>query len=71
MSFGQDGFEIKLEFDDPTTISQNTVLDILYLQMNLSQFGDENEQTNLKGIMKKYEVPAQIGNEVEAEAVED
>ena len=69
MSFGQDGFEIKLKFDDPTTISQNTVPDILYLQMDLSRFRNENEQTILKGIMKKYEVPAQIGNEAQAEFV--
>ena len=45
-------------------------MDIIYVQIELSDYEDKNGQTLQVSIIKQYKIPAQIASEEEAEAVE-
>ena len=45
-------------------------MDMIYLQIELSNYEDKNGQTLPVSIIKQYKIPAQIASEEEAEAVE-
>ena len=42
LSLGSEGFEIRLNFTDPIQISSGDEPDLLLIQMDLSDFEDEN-----------------------------
>ena len=42
VSIGENGYEIKLKFDDAAAVSQGDLPDTIYLEMELGQYKDIN-----------------------------
>ena len=61
--------EIKLDFSDNMLVSSYEEPDLLFVQMDLSQYTDENGQT-LPPIIKMIMIPRQMNSEEEAALVE-
>ena len=71
LSLGPEGFEIRLNFTNPIMISSGDDPDLLLIQMDLSDFEDENGQKFPSSLVKYSQIPTQIPSLEEAKQVEE
>ena len=57
LSIGPEGFEISLDFTNPIQISSGDEPDLLLIQMDLSDFEDENGQKFPSSLVKYSQIP--------------
>ena len=61
------GFELQLNFTNPLFISADDVPDLLLIQLDLSDFEDENGQSLPASVVKYSPIPTQIASLEEAQ----
>jgi len=71
VSLDSEGFKIKLNFTSPLQVSAGDEPDLLLIQLDLSDYEDENGQKLPESIIKYSQIPAQISSQEEAEKVND
>ena len=71
ISLDKDGFELKLNFTNPIKISGGEEPDLLLIQLDLSDFLDENGNPMPESVVKYSPIPTQIGSAAEAQQVAD
>ena len=57
ISLSEDGLEIKLDFNDPIKISGGDVPDILFMQLDLSEFEDADGNKMPQSVVKYQLIP--------------
>ena len=70
VSLNSDGFDIRLSFPEPLNVSANENPDLILLQLELGQYKSTSGVNMPESIVKYIEIPAQIQNEAQAEAVD-
>ena len=63
VSIDSNGFTIKLNYLDPVSVSTHIDPDILFVQVQLSEFKDANGNSLPESVVKYIEIPTQIPTE--------
>ena len=69
VSFGPDGIDLRLNFTNSIYISTGEEPDLLLIQLDLSNYKDENGESLPASIVKYYPIPTQMRSQEEAEQV--
>ena len=69
VSFGPDGIDLRLNFTNSIYISTGEEPDLLLIQLDLSDYKDENGESLPASIVKYYPIPTQMRSQEEAEQV--
>ena len=69
VSLENDEMELKLVFKDALGISQGDIPDLLLIQLELSEFKDDNNNQLPDSLIKYAEIPRQMATELEVERV--
>ena len=71
VSLTEDGIDIKLNFTNPVALSGDDQPDLLLIQLDLSEFEDENGNKLPDSLIKYMDIPTQMGSEEEAKTVNE
>ena len=69
ISISKDGIDFKFEFNKPLQVSTGEEPDLILVQLDMSEFKDENGNKLQDSLLKYSTIPTQIASEEEAKQV--